>query len=103
MDEEIIIVRAYMMQGDFGHRDRLADEVMGLLRAQGIPGATEFRGVAGFGAHGAAESDLLHLATNMPLIVEFFAAPGPAQAAMAALRAHRSNLRIVFWHATQWR
>lgn len=103
MDEDIIIVRAYMKEGDFGERQRLADEILELLRAQGIPGATLFRGIAGFGTHGAAEADLLHLVANLPHIVEFFALPGPADAAMVALRAHYADLPIVHWRASRRR
>ncbi len=99
MDEEITLVRVYLKEGDRGVHKRLLDEILELLHAQGVGGATVFRGVAGFGGHGAAEGDLLHLAGNLPMVVEFFARPDQVETAVDALRQHHPGLHIVHWRA----
>jgi len=99
MDEEVTIVRVYLKESDRGDKQRLLDELLALLHGQGLAGATVFRGLAGFGEHGAAEADLLHLAGNLPLTIEFFAPPAEAEAAISALRLHHAALHIIHWRA----
>ena len=99
MDADVTIVRAYLKESDQGERHRVVDELYELLRRQGLHGATVFRGVMGFGPHGSAEADILHLAGNLPVAIEFFAAPDEAELAIKALYRHKSDLNIVCWSA----
>lgn len=103
MDDAATMVRLYFKEGDTGDNKRLIDAILDLVRAQGIGGATAFRGITGFGAHGQAQADLLHLAGNLPLVVEFFAPPDTAEATMTELRRHFPKLHIVHWSASMRR
>jgi len=100
MDREVTIVRLYLKESDRGRSKRLLDELLDLLRGQGLPGVTVFRGVAGFGERGAAEADLLHLAGDLPLTVEFFDAPDKTEALMTAVAGLAPHLHIVHWRAS---
>jgi uncharacterized protein len=102
MDEEVTIVRVYLKESDYGKRKRLIKELYELLRAQGLPGETVFRGILGFGPHGAAEADILHLAGSLPLVIEFFALPDKAKTAITAIREREPDLNIVHWTARAW-
>lgn len=96
---EVTVVRAYLKESDHGERRRVVEELYDLLQRNGVHGATMFRGVMGFGPHGAAEADILHLAGNLPIIIEFFAAPDEAKAAVEAVHRHKTDLNIVCWPA----
>jgi uncharacterized protein len=99
-DEEVTIVRAYLKETDPGEEKRMAVELYELLRRSGLRGATMFRGIMGFGPHGSAEGDILHLAGNLPTIIEFFASPDEAEAAIESLCLHKPDLNVVCWRAT---
>jgi uncharacterized protein len=99
MDAEVLLVRIYLKEDDHGRRKRLLDELFALLHRPDIGGVTVFRGVLSFGRRGPAEADLLHLAGDLPIVIEFFAASDAAQTAMAATRRQSPALHIVYWRA----
>jgi hypothetical protein len=100
MDTEVTIVRVYLKEGDPGKKKRLVEELFELLKRQGLQGATVFHGIMGFGPHGMAQTDILHLAGNLPVIIEFFVLPAAADAAISALRHYKTDLNIVHWRAS---
>lgn len=99
MDYQVTVVRAYLKESDQGERRRVIEELYDLLQRNGLHGATVFRGMMGFGPHGSAEADILHLAGNLPITIEFFAAPDEAEMAIEALYRHKPDLNIVCWPA----
>jgi len=101
MDREVTFVRVYLREGDHGKRKRLTDELFQLLHEQHrVHGVTVFRGIAGFGEHGEAHAaDILHLAVDLPVVIEFFDAPELAEKAIAALAERVPANHIVFWPA----
>ena len=101
MDREVTFVRVYLREGDQGKRKRLTDELFQLLHEQhGIHGVTVFRGIAGFGEHGEAHAaDILHLAVDLPVVIEFFDAPELVEKAIASLAGRVPPNHIVFWPA----
>lgn len=68
---EKTVMRLYLNENDrSGHRP-LQDAVTELLRHEGAAGVSIFRGIAGFGVHGAYHTDrLLDLSSALPLIIE---------------------------------
>ncbi len=99
MGSEVTLVRAYLKEDDHGRTKRLLDELFELLHRPDVSGVTVFRGILGFGRRGPAEADILHLAGDLPIAIEFFAPQDAAQSAIAALRRHSPSLHIVYWRA----
>lgn len=49
----------------------LHSEVLNMLRAEGLAGATVFKGIAGFGHHHQVHTDSIEvLAQSLPLVIE---------------------------------
>jgi len=99
MDEDVTLVRVYFTEADVGLKKRLIDELVEILHQHAVGGATVFRGVSGYGGHGTAQADLLHLSGNLPLTLEFFAPPNWAETAIEAMRRHKPGLHVVSWRA----
>ena len=68
---EHVLMRIHIGESD-RHRHRpLYEEIVELLRREGLAGATVLRGVSGFGAHSVYHTaKLLRLSTDLPMVVE---------------------------------
>jgi len=68
---EKVLMRIFVGESDrHGHRP-LYEALVGLLRKEGLAGATVLRGVSGFGAHSVYHTTkLLRLSTDLPMVVE---------------------------------
>lgn len=101
MTNDILIVRIYLSETDHGTRKRLMQQIMTLLRERhAVKGVTVFRGIAGFGAGGEVYADdILRLAVDLPLVIEFFDEPKVAEAAIALIEELIHVGHIVSWPA----
>lgn len=64
----------------------------------GIGGATVTRGVAGFGTRGRVrDRTLLMLATDLPLVLEFFEEPARACVAIERIKAVAQVSHVISW------
>jgi PII-like signaling protein len=104
MDNEVMVVRIYLREGDHGKHKTLMREIMDILRERHrVHGVTVFRGIAGFGASGEADaSDLLRLSVDLPLVIEFFDSPAVVEKALALLGGLLPDGHIVCWRATRY-
>jgi PII-like signaling protein len=88
------MVRVYLSESDHGLKPLLKclhDEL-------GVCGATVTRGVAGFGASGVVHgSSLVDLATDLPLILEFFDRPDRARIAIERIKDFVEPGHVVSW------
>ncbi|MGC8530842.1 MAG: DUF190 domain-containing protein [Acidiphilium sp.] len=94
-----LMVRLDLHHADHGKRRALMDAVLNALRdAPGIDSVSVMRGVAGLnGGHVIHAADILHYDIDLPLLVEFCAAPDQAEAAIARLRALVPAGAIMTW------
>jgi uncharacterized protein len=101
MATDITVVRVYLSEADHVHHKSLMQKILNILHdQQRVHGVTVFRGIAGFGDSGEVhESDLLRIAANLPLVIEFFDAPPVADAAMDLLKDLVPPNRMVYWRA----
>jgi uncharacterized protein len=101
MSGEVMMVRIYIKEADHGHRGNLMQEILRLLHDQHrVAGITVFRGIAGFGASGEVHSaDLLRLAVDLPLVIEFFDSPNVVEAALKLIKDLVPGEHIVSWAA----
>lgn len=101
MSREVRIVRIYIKETDHGRHGNLMEELMKLLHDQHrVTGITVFRGIAGFGTSGQVHSaDLLRLAVDLPLVIEFFDAPNVVEAALDLVKDMVPREHIVSWMA----
>lgn len=101
MSGEVTMVRVYIKEADHGRRGNLMQEIVRLLHDQHrVSGITVFRGIAGFGASGEVHSaDILRLAVDLPIVVEFFDAPNVVDAAIKLIRQLVPGEHIVSWPA----
>lgn len=99
MPDDLIMVRVYLSEEDHGRRKALTEEILALLRDRhAVQGATVFRGIAGYGAHGLVHADdILRISVDLPVVVEFFDAPPAAEAAIARLLELVPGDHIVSW------
>jgi len=64
-------LRIYINEGDHWHGKPLDAALLDALRAQGVAGATLFRGAAGFGSHHRVHSTSIEvLYVNLPVVIE---------------------------------
>ena len=98
-DRTALIVRLDLHHADHSKRRALMDAVLNALRdAPGIDSVSVIRGVAGLnGGHVIHAADILHYDIDLPLLVEFCAAPDQAEAAIARLRALVPAGAIMTW------
>ena len=103
MDSEVTMVRIYLHEADHGKRRTLMEEILKLLAQQNhVQGVIVFRGIAGLDAGGEVlASDMLRLNVDLPLVIEFFDAPGDAEAALGALDGMVPKGHIVTWRAAR--
>lgn len=96
MTTSITIVRVYLSEAD-----RLLKPLMGKLHdEEGVRGVTVFRGVTGFGKKGKIHSSsLLDLATDLPVVVEFFDEPDKVKSIVDHLNKLVEPGHIVSWSA----
>ena len=102
MSRDVTVVRIYIKETDRGRRGNLMKEIVRLLHDQHrVGGLTVFRGIAGFGATGEIYSaDLLRLAVDLPLVVEFFDTPKAVEGALKLVRGLVPDEHILCWPAT---
>ncbi|MBE0597086.1 MAG: DUF190 domain-containing protein [Desulfuromonadales bacterium] len=70
-DEEQILLRIFIGEGDRWHRQPLYEALVEMFRREGFAGASVFRGVMGFGARSITHTDkILRLSADLPVVVE---------------------------------
>ncbi len=93
---EVTMVRIYITEGEHRMQDilaRLHDEAR-------VRGVTVFRGIAGFGRSGRYHSSqLVDLAMDLPVVIEFFDAPGRVREVLRGLRDLVEPGHVVWWPA----
>jgi PII-like signaling protein len=68
------LLRIFIGESDRYHGRPLYEVLVEKLRAQGFPGATVLRGIAGYGAHARLHTDkVLRLSTDLPVVIEVVA------------------------------
>ena len=102
MDNEVMVVRIYLREGQHDNHKNLMQEIMEILHDQHrVQGVIVFRGIAGFGASGEMHAaDLLRLSVDLPLVIEFFDAPAVAQAALDLVAPLVPAGHIISWRAS---
>ncbi|HEY6520523.1 MAG TPA: DUF190 domain-containing protein [Roseiarcus sp.] len=101
MSTDVLMVRVYLSEADHGRRTNLMQEILSALHDKhAVKGVTVFRGVAGFGADGEVHADdMLRLAVDLPLVIEFFDEPTVAEAAIHLLETMVAQGHIISWPA----
>ncbi len=93
---EVTVVRIYLTEGK-AHMEAL---IQRLHDVEKVSGVTVFRGITGFGRHGAVHSStLLDISLDLPLVVEFFDKPARASEVMEYLSQLVEPGHIVSWQA----
>lgn len=97
MSTPVTMVRIYGTEGD--HK---LEELLKLLHDQEqVRGVTAYRGIAGFGRSGRYHlASLLDLATNLPVVIEFFDTPEKIEQTLQHLEGIVEPGHMVAWHAT---
>lgn len=103
MERPARIVRINIRESDHGRRRGLMNEVLDVLRHEdGVDGVSVLRGIAGVnGDHVVHAADMIHFDVDLPLIIEFCAAPDIAQAAIDRLGDIVPAGHIVSWTVTR--
>ncbi|HTW28213.1 MAG TPA: DUF190 domain-containing protein [Acetobacteraceae bacterium] len=103
MDNEVLVVRIYLREGEHGRKKTLMQEILNILHdRQRVQGVIVFRGIAGFGESGEIRaSDMLRINVDLPLVIEFFDKPSVAEAALALLDGLVPPGHVLMWRATQ--
>jgi PII-like signaling protein len=66
-----ILLRIFIGESDHYKGKPLYMYIVEMLKAEGIAGATVFRGIAGFGKHSRIHTtSILRLSTDMPILIE---------------------------------
>jgi PII-like signaling protein len=65
-----ILLRIFIGESDRYKGKALYIHIIEMLKAEGIAGATVFRGIAGFGKHSLIHTTSLRLSTDMPILIE---------------------------------
>ncbi len=101
MSTDVLMVRVYLSEADYGRRTTLMREILTALHDRhAVKGVTVFRGVAGFGADGEVHAgDMLRISVDLPLVIEFFDEPPAAEAAIHFLETMVAQGHIVSWRA----
>jgi PII-like signaling protein len=102
-DDEVMIVRVYLREGDHGRRKTLMQELLNILHdQQPVQHVVVCRGIAGFDDGGEVyAADLLRLQVDLPLVLEFFDKPAVAEAAIAMMDEIVPAGHILHWRATR--
>lgn len=101
MGKQVTMVRVYIKEADHGKRGNLMQEIVRLLHDQHrVAGFTVFRGIVGSGSSGEVHAaDMLRLAVDLPLVIEFFDQPKVVDAAIKLIRELVPGQHIVSWNA----
>lgn len=101
MATEVTMVRVYIKEADHGKRGNLMREIVRMLHDQHrVAGFTVFRGIVGAGSSGEVHAaDLLRLAVDLPVVIEFFDQPRVVEAAIKLIREVVPGQHIVSWPA----
>jgi hypothetical protein len=93
---EVLVARVYLTEGQ-----HLLEKLMRRLHDEDrVRGVTVFRGVAGFGPSGRLHTaELVDLALNLPLVVEFFDEPARVRAVVAKLDEIVAPGHVIVWPA----
>ncbi|MCW8908499.1 MAG: DUF190 domain-containing protein [Sedimenticola sp.] len=92
----VTMVRIYLTEGTHQYQ-----ELMSLLhdKAQ-VAGVTAFRGLAGFGKSGTMHSStLLDMSLDLPIVLEFFDAPGKIEQVLEQIEPLIEPGHMVTWSA----
>lgn len=66
-----ILLRIFIGESDHFKGKPLYKYIVEMLKAEGIAGATVFRGITGFGKHSRIHTNsILRLSTDMPILIE---------------------------------
>ncbi len=95
-NNEVTMVRVYLTEGE--------TQLKGLLKRlrnwEKLRGVTVFRGISGFGESGVIHSaDIIDLAMDLPLVVEFFDEPEKIRQIVEHLNETIKPGHIVTWTA----
>lgn len=79
------------------HGDQLLyDWLLDQAKALGVPGATVFRPIAGYGRHGSLHAEtFIELGGELPILVEFILDERLAEELLATVHAFKLNIRYV--------
>lgn len=93
---KITVVRVYLSESNH----LLGDLMAKLHDEEKVRGVTVFRGISGFGRDGKIHSSrLLDLATDLPVVIEFFDQPAKAEKIIQHLNEMVGSAHIVSWSA----
>jgi len=93
---EVTMVRIYCTEGEHLMKQLLAR----LHDEEKVWGVTVFRGISGFGKSGKLHSlDLIDLALDLPLVIEFFDEPGKIRRILAHLKDILRPGHVISWPA----
>lgn len=102
MSQTVKFARVYITEAEHDHGKNLYHEIFGLLHdARLVRGTTVYRGIAGFGSDGKVHHarDLLTLAADLPVVLEFFGDAGRVDKAVEAIAPFMPPGHIVTWTA----
>ena len=93
---DVTMVRIYCTEGEHLMKQLLAR----LHDEEKVWGVTVFRGISGFGKSGKMHSsDLIDLALDLPLVIEFFDEPGKVRRILAHLKDILKPGHVIIWSA----
>lgn len=92
----VTMVRIYLTEGKHQYQ-----ELMSLLHdREQVAGVTAFRGIAGFGRSGTIHSSsLLDMSLDLPIVLEFFDAPGKVEQVLKQVDNLIEPGHVVTWPA----
>lgn len=94
--EEVTVVRVYLTESS-GMLRSLLNYLHDESRVHGV---TVFRGITGFGKSGRYHSStLMDMSLDLPVVIEFFEAPGRARSIIEHLTTRVEPGHIVYWNA----
>jgi PII-like signaling protein len=92
-EQEMRLVRVYMNE-----KKAHLDSLMQFLDQRKMRGVTVFRGIAGFGDSGKWHmANLIDLALDLPLVVEFFEYRASAEKSIIAIHKLLPQAHIISW------
>jgi len=93
---DVTMVRIYCTEGEHLMKQLLAR----LHDEEKVWGVTVFRGISGFGKTGKMHSsDLIDLALDLPLVIEFFDEPGKVRRILSHLKDILKPGHVITWSA----
>lgn len=92
---QVTVVRIYLSEDEPQVKD-----IFEYLHHQKVMGATQFRGVKGFGSTGVTrESSLLDWHFDLPVVIEFFDESSKVETLLQSIRAKVQARHILTWPA----